>query len=314
MLSYIARRLVQLPLLLLFASLIVFSLMHLAPGDPVPLMLGDYADPEAQAALRHELGLDRPLPVQYVNWLWKAAHGDLGFSVANRQDVMGEIAARLPNTLVLAALAMVWAVVIAIPIGIISAVRQNSWADYLSMSFALGGVSIPSFVLALVLIFILSVRLRLFPISGGPAVTRDPVGAIKYLVLPALALGAYACGVIARMLRSCMVEVLHQDYILTARGKGLGRVRIYWRHALKNAFIPTMTVIGINFAYMLGGSVVIEQIFSLPGIGGYLMQAVLGRDFPVIQGISLCVALVFVFVNLATDILYSYLDPRIRYD
>ena len=314
MLSYIARRLVQLPLLLLFASVIVFSLMHLAPGDPVPLMLGDYADPEAQAALRHDLGLDRPLPVQYVNWLWKAAHGDLGFSVANRQDVLGEIVARLPNTLVLAALAMAWAVVIAVPIGIISAVRQNSWADYLSMSFALGGVSIPSFVLALVLIFILSVRLRLLPISGGPAVTRDPVGAIKFMILPALALGAYACGVIARMLRSCMVEVLHQDYILTAEGKGLGKLRIYWVHALKNAFIPTMTVIGINFAYMLGGSVVIEQIFSLPGIGGYLMQAVLGRDFPVIQGISLCVALVFVFVNLATDILYSYLDPRIRYD
>jgi peptide/nickel transport system permease protein len=288
--------------------------MHLAPGDPVPLMLGDYADPEAQAALRHDLGLDRPLPVQYINWLWKAAHGDLGYSVANRQDVLGEIVARLPNTLVLAALAMAWAVIIAIPIGIIAAVRQNSWVDYLTMSFALGGVSIPSFVIALVLIFVLSVQLRLIPISGGPAVTKDPAGAIKYLILPALALGAYASGVIARMLRSCMVEVLHQDYILTAKGKGLSKLRIYWRHALKNAFIPTLTVIGINFAYMLGGSVVIEQIFSLPGIGRYLMEAVLGRDFPVIQGISLCVALVFVFMNLATDILYSYLDPRIRYD
>jgi len=314
MLSYIARRLVQLPLLLILASIIVFSLMHLAPGDPVPLMLGDYADPEAQAALRHELGLDRPLPVQYLSWLWKAAHGDLGLSVANRQDVLGEIIARLPNTLVLAVLAMAWAVAIAIPIGIVSAVKQNSWIDYLSMSFALGGVSIPSFVLALLLVFVLAVHLRLLPISGGPAVTKDPLGAIRYLILPAIALGAQASGVIARMLRSCMVEVLHQDYILTARGKGVANLRIYWRHALKNAFIPTMTVMGINFAYMLGGSVVIEQIFSLPGIGGYLMQAVLGRDFPVIQGISLCVALVFIFMNLGTDILYSYLDPRIRYD
>jgi peptide/nickel transport system permease protein len=314
MLSYVARRLVQLPLLLLFASLIVFSLMHLAPGDPVPLMLGDYADAEAQAALRHELGLDRPLPVQYLSWLGNALRGDLGFSVANRQDVLGEIVARLPNTLALAALAMAWAVVIAIPIGIISAVRQNSWVDYLSMSFALGGVSVPNFVLALLLIFVLAVHLRVLPISGGPAVTKDPVGALKYLIIPALALGAGAAGVVARMLRSCMVEVLHQDYILTARGKGVSNRGIYWRHALKNAFIPTLTVLGINFAYMLGGSVVIEQIFSLPGIGGYLMQAVLGRDFPVIQGISLCVALVFIFVNLATDILYSYLDPRIRYD
>ncbi len=314
MLSYVARRLLQLPLLLVFASLIVFSLMHLAPGDPVPLMLGDYADPEAQAALRHELGLDRPLPVQYLSWLGNALRGDLGFSVANRQDVLGEIVARLPNTLALAGLAMAWAVVIAIPIGIIAAVRQNSWVDYLSMSFALGGVSVPNFVLALLLIFVLAVHLRVLPISGGPVVTKDPVGALKYLIIPALALGAGAAGVIARMLRSCMVEVLHQDYILTARGKGVGNRSIYWRHALKNAFIPTLTVLGINFAYMLGGSVVIEQIFSLPGIGGYLMQAVLGRDFPVIQGISLCVALVFIFVNLATDILYSCLDPRIRYD
>jgi len=314
MLSYVARRLLQLTLLLLFASLIVFSLMHLAPGDPVPLMLGDYADPEAQAALRHELGLDRPLPVQYLSWLGNALRGDLGFSVANRQDVFGEIIARLPNTLVLAALAMAWAVVIAVPIGIIAAARQNSWVDYLSMSFALGGISIPNFVLALLLIFVLVVHLRLLPISGGPAVTKDPAGAIKFLIIPALALGARASGVIARMLRSCMVEVLHQDYILTARGKGVSNRRIYWRHALKNAFIPTLTVLGINFAYMLGGSVVIEQIFSLPGIGGYLMQAVLGRDFPVIQGISLCVALVFIFMNLATDVLYSYLDPRIRYE
>jgi peptide/nickel transport system permease protein len=314
MVSYIARRLAQLPLLLLFASLIVFLLMHLAPGDPVPLMLGDYADPEAQAALRHELGLDRPLPVQYLSWLSNAVRGNLGFSVANRQDVRGEIMARLPNTLALAALAMAWAVVIAIPIGIISAVRQNSWVDYLSMGFALGGISIPNFVLALLLILVLAVNLQLLPISGGPAFTKDPVGALKFLIIPALALGARASGVIARMLRSCMVEVLHEDYILTARGKGIGNRSIYWRHALKNAFIPTLTVMGISFAYMLGGSVVIEQIFSLPGIGGYLMEAVLGRDFPVIQGISMCVALVFIFVNLATDILYSYIDPRIRYD
>jgi peptide/nickel transport system permease protein len=314
MFSYIARRLLQLPLLLLFASLIVFSLMHLAPGDPVPLMLGDYADPEAQAALRHELGLDRPLPVQYLGWLWDAVHGDLGFSVATRQDVLGEIVARLPNTLALALLAMSWAILVAVPIGIVAAVKQNSWVDYLTMGYALGGVSVPSFVLALLLIFVLAVHLRLVPISGGPSVTKDPVGALKYLIIPALALGAHASGVIARMLRSCMVEVLHQDYILTARGKGVGNLRIYWGHALKNAFIPTLTVIGINFAYMLGGSVVIEQIFSLPGIGGYLMQAVLGRDFPVIQGISLCVALVFIFMNLITDILYSYVDPRIRYD
>lgn len=314
MISYIARRLLQLPLLLLFASLIVFSLMHIAPGDPVPLMLGDYVTPETEAALRHELGLDRPLPIQYFSWLWDVAHGNLGFSVATRQSVSWEIMARLPNTLLLAIMAMAWAVAVAIPIGILAAVKQNSWVDYLSMTFALGGISIPNFTLAIFLILVLAVYLDLVPISGGPSVTKDPLGAVRFMIIPALALGAHAAGTVARMLRSSMVEVLNQDYILTARGKGLGNARIHWYHALKNAFIPALTVLSISFAYMLGGSIVIEQIFSIPGIGSYVMQAVFGRDYPVIQGISLCVAIIFIGTNLVTDILYSYIDPRIRYD
>ena len=314
MISYIARRLLQLPLLLVLTSLIVFSLMHIAPGDPVPLILGDYVTPEAEATLRRQLGLDRPLPVQYLSWIWNAVHGDLGFSVANRQSVLGEIMVRIPNTLLLAIMAMAWAVAIAIPVGILAAVKQNSWVDYLSMTFALGGISIPNFTLAIFLILVLAVYLDLVPISGGPSVVDDPVGAVRFMIIPALALGAHAAGTVARMLRSCMVEVLNQDYILTARGKGLGEARIHRHHALKNAFIPALTMLSISFAYMLGGSIVIEQIFSIPGIGGYMMQSVFTRDYPVIQGISLCVAIIFIATNLVTDILYCYIDPRIRYD
>lgn len=314
MVGYIVRRLLQLPLLLLVVSLVVFSLMHIAPGDPVPLMLGDYSSPEAQATLRRELGLDRPLPVQYVNWVWNAARGDLGFSVVSRQSVSRGMMHRLPNTLLLAVMGMAWAVVVGIPVGILAGAKQNSWIDHLSMTFALGGITIPNFVLAIFLILVLAVYLDLVPISGGPSVMKDALGAVRFLIMPALALGARSAGIVARMLRSCMVEVLNQDYIVTARSKGLGDVRIYWGHALKNAFIPTLTVIGVSFARMLGGSVVIEQIFSIPGVGGYLIQAVLGRDYPVIQGVSLCVAIIFVLTNLVVDILYSYLDPRIRYD
>jgi peptide/nickel transport system permease protein len=312
MIGYIGRRLLQLPLLLLFTSLIVFSLMHIAPGDPVPLMIGDVPSPESEAALRHELGLDRPLPVQFLTWLGNALRGNLGFSVATKRSIGKELTQRLPNTFLLAVTAMVWAVAIGIPVGIIAAVRQNTWIDHLLMTLALGGISIPSFSLAIFLILILAVALDMLPISGWVSLGEDPMGALRLLILPALALGARAAGIIARMLRSSMIEVLNEDYIVTARGKGLSSRRIYWHHGLKNAFIPTLTVLGISFAYMLGGSVVIEHIFSIPGIGSYLILGVFSRDYPVIQGVSLCVAVIFIAINLVTDILYSYVDPRIR--
>jgi peptide/nickel transport system permease protein len=314
MIGHVGRRLIQLPLLLLFTSMIVFSLMHIAPGDPVPMMIGDIVTPESEAALRRELGLDRPLPLQYVSWLWNATRGDLGHSVATKRSIAWELTQRLPNTFVLAVVAMVWAVAIGIPVGIIAAVKQNTWIDHLCMTFALGGISIPSFALAVFLILVLAVSLDLLPISGWPGLREDPAGSIRFLILPALALGARAAGTIARMLRSSMIEVLNEDYIVTARGKGLGNARVYWHHALKNALIPTVTVLGISFAYMLGGSVVIEHIFSIPGIGSYLILAVFARDYPVIQGVSLCVAVIFIAVNLVTDVLYGYIDPRIRYD
>jgi peptide/nickel transport system permease protein len=314
MVAYITRRLLQLPILLLLVSLIVFSLMSIAPGDPVPLMLGDYATKESIASLRHELGLDRPLSVQYLSWLGDAVRGDLGWSVQTRQDILWEIRVRIPNTLTLAVAAMSLALIVGIPVGIVAAVKQNTWVDYVSMTFALGALSIPSFVLAIFLIMVFAVYLHWLPISGSPSVLEDPTGAARAMILPCIALGARAAGGLARMVRSCMVEVLNEDYITTARGKGVRNFHIYLRHALKNAFIPVLTVIGINFAFMLGGSIVIEQIFSIPGIGGLMMRGVLGRDYPVIQGVSLVVAVIFVVVNLATDVLYSYLDPRIRYD
>ncbi len=312
--SYIVRRLFQVPLLLLLVSLIIFALMHVAPGDPVPLILGDYRTAESETALRHELGLDRPLPVQYTTWVGNALRGDLGKSVYNKQSVSTQIFYRIPNTLYLALLALIFALMVGIPTGILAAVRQNSWVDYLSMSVALSGVSVPNFVLAIYLILLIGVYLDLLPISGGPPVMQDPVGATRYLILPALALGAPTAGTVARLLRSSMVEILSKDYILVARGKGLTDSRVHWHHALKNALIPTVTVLGINFAYMLGGSVVIEQVFSLPGIGNYMMEAVFARDYPVIQGISLVVSVIFVATNLITDLSYSFLDPRIRYD
>ena len=314
MLGYLARRLIGLPVLLVLVSLIVFSLMHIAPGDPVLVILGDYYTPEGKEAITHELGLDRPLPVQYANWIRNAVHGDLGKSVANGQSVVREIAVRIPNTLLLATMAMAWGVVTGIPIGIVAGVKQNTWIDYASMTFALGGISIPSFVLALFLIFVFAIHLDLVPISGTPSVMDDPLEAVRLFVLPALALGTATTGGLARMLRSSMVEVMNQDYILTAKGKGLGNSRIHWHHALKNALIPTLTILGINYAYMLGGSVVIEQIFSIPGIGGYMVDSVLLRDYPVIQGITLVVAVIFIVANLVIDVLYSYVDPRIRYD
>ena len=275
MLGYLARRLIGLPVLLVLVSLIVFSLMHIAPGDPVLVILGDYYTPEGKEAITHELGLDRPLPVQYVSWIRNAVHGDLGKSVANRQSVLREISVRIPNTLLLATMAMAWGDVTGIPIGIVAGVKQNTWIDYASMTFALGGISIPSFVLALFLIFVFAIHLDLVPISGTPSVMDDPLEAVRLFVLPALALGTATTGGLARMLRSSMVEVMNQDYILTAKGKGLGNSRIHWHHALKNALIPTLTILGINYAYMLGGSVVIEQIFSIPGIGGYMVDSVL---------------------------------------
>lgn len=314
MAAYIVRRVLQLPLLLFLVSLIVFALMSMAPGDPVPLMLGEYATPTSVETVRHELGLDRPLPVRYLSWLADAVRGDLGWSIQTKQDILFEIRHRLPNTLAVAVAAMCLALVMGIPIGIGAAVKQNTWVDHLSMTFALGALSIPGFVLAIFLIMVFAVYLRWLPISGSPSVLVDPVGSAPALILPCVALGARSAGILARMTRSCMVEVLNEDYITTARGKGLRNLYIYLRHALKNAFIPVVTVAGIQFGFMLGGSIVMEQIFSIPGIGGLMMHAVEARDYPVIQGVSLVVAVMFVAVNLATDVLYSYLDPRIRYD
>jgi peptide/nickel transport system permease protein len=209
---------------------------------------------------------------------------------------------------------MMWGVITAVPIGIVAAVKQNTWIDYATMTFALGGISIPNFVLAIFLIFVLAIHLDLVPISGAPSVLDKPWEAVRLFIVPALALGTATTGAVARMLRSSMVEVMNQDYMVTAKGKGLGNYRIYWHHALKNALIPTLTILGINYASMLGGSVVIEQIFSIPGIGGYMVDSVLLRDYPVIQGISLVVAVIFIVANLVIDVLYSYVDPRIRYD
>ena len=313
MTKYMIRRLLQVPVVVFFISIIVFSLMHITPGDPVDLMLGDFYTAEDAAVLRHNLGLDRPLYVQYLSWVWGATHLDLGTSVYSLRPITEMILDRAPYTITLASLSMAVALLIAIPIGIIAASRHNTITDYLSMVVAMFGISIPNFALAVLLILTLAVWLDLLPISGPGDPVNDPLGSLRFYVMPVAALGTARVALFSRLLRSSMLEVLRQDYIRTSRAKGLSERIVLYRHALKNALIPVVTIVAISFAYALGGAVSIEFIFSLPGLGSLMLDALLWKDFPLIQGITFVTAFVFVIANLAADVMYALVDPRIRY-
>ncbi|MDB4897033.1 MAG: Glutathione transporter permease [Firmicutes bacterium] len=305
MLKYILRRLAGAIPVFLGVSVLVFLMVHMIPGDPVRYLLGEFATPEAEATLRAQMGLNDPLPLQYLHYLSRVITGDLGTSLITRVSVSAELTNRVPLTLTLAALSMLIGLVGGMLAGVIAAIRQNTVLDYGVMSLALIGISAPSFWIALVLMYVFAFRLSLFPVSG--------YSGIHSLILPACTLGALTAGSIARMTRSSLLEVLRQDFVRTARAKGLPQRLVVFKHALKNALLPVTTLVGLQFGGLLGGSVITETVFALPGVGSYAIQAIGQRDFPVIQSVVLFSAVVFVCANLAVDLLYGYLDPKIRY-
>lgn len=306
MTGYLLRRLAQvLPVALLVATL-VFSLIHLIPGDPVALMLGDGARAADVEALRHQLGLDQPLWKQYVGFLTGLARGDLGASLHYGKPVTTLLAEHFPATLELALAGMLVALLLALPLGILAALHRDGWIDHVSRFFALLGVSVPNFWLGPVLILLFAIHWNLLPVSGR--------GGVLSLVLPAITLGTALAGLLTRMVRSSLAEELEKPYMVTARAKGLHRHRAVLIHAMKNGLIPVITVIGLQFGALLTGAIITETIFSWPGLGRLLIQAIRLRDYPLVQGGVLLIAVTYVLVNLLTDLLYAWLDPRIRYE
>ena len=313
MLRFILRRILLSIPVCFGISVVVFLLIHLVPGDPARVMLGLQATDETVAAIREELGLNRPLPVQYVDWAWHLLQGDLGESYLTGESVFGAVVGRMPATLTLTVAAFVTSLLIAVPIGIISGTRPYSRTDYGAMVFSQLGIAIPEFWLGIMLILVFSLYLGWVPPSGYVSLMEDPVSWLKHLVLPAVTVGVVNAAVLTRFLRSSVLEVMHQDYVRTARAKGVVERRVILLHALKNALIPTVTVIGLQFAFMLGGVVVVEVIFAWPGVGRLALDAISRRDYPMVQGAVLAVTITFVLINLLVDVLYAYLDPRIKY-
>jgi len=313
MLAYLVKRLLSLIPVLFGISLVSFILIHLVPGDTVSVILGTNTTAVSAAALRAAFGLDRPAPVQYITWLGGLLHGDFGQSFITGQPILGTIMSRLPATAELTIAALLLSLCIALPAGIIAAIRQYSVADYAGTTVSLLGLSLPSFWLATILTILFSVVWHVLPPSGFVAITTDPVGNLRDLILPTVTLGTGLAAVVMRYTRSAMLEVVRQEYIKTARIKGLPERMIIAKHALKNALMPIVTIIGLQTAYLLGGVVIIEQIFDWPGIGKLMLNAVYQRDYPLVQGVILVIAVLFVLINLVVDILYAYLNPRIRY-
>ena len=304
--AFLLRRLLlTIPVVWVVVTL-VFGFIHLVPGDPVAQMLGEGAAVTEVERLRSELGLDRPVWEQYLTYLGGLVRGDLGVSFRNQQTVASAIAERYPATIQLAAAAIVFSLLLAIPLGVLAAVGRRTVADRTVGIFTLLGVSLPNFVLGPLLILFFSIQLGWLPVSGS--------GSMFHLILPAVTLGGAMAAIATRMVRSSMLEEIHQDYVRTARSKGLSRGRVLFRHALRNGMIPIITVIGIQLGNLLAGAVVTETIFSWPGLGQLLIQAINARDYPLVQGCVLAIALTYIGVNLFTDVCYSIVDPRVRYD
>jgi peptide/nickel transport system permease protein len=330
---YLGRRLLELIPVFFGVLLVVFAIAHLTPGDPALVMLGERATPEAIERLRDELGLDEPLHVQFFRYMGRVVRGDLGESIQSDERVIVELGQRFPATVELTLAAMMIASIVGMLTGAIAAARQNSWFDGTSMVVALFGFSMPIFWLGIMMILLFAATLGWFPISGRLDFTIDlarrtnlyvldglisgnwaAVGsALRHLVLPAVTLSTVPLAIIARMTRSSLLEVLRQDYVRTARAKGVAEARVVTRHALRNAAIPVVTVIGLNVGSLLGGAILTETIFAWPGVGRLVVDAIFARDYPLVQGAVLVIALIFVVVNLLVDLSYAYLDPRIRY-
>ncbi len=307
MTAYIIRRLFMTIPILLGVATIVFALMFVVPGDPARMLMGQHGDEATLAAIRHEMGLDRPLYVQYAKFIGRLAKGDLGMSYRQKRPVSTIIAERLPATAKLALASMIIAVIFGIAAGIIAAVFRNGILDWLVMVFSLTGISTPVFWLGMMLILLFASGMGWFPVGG-----YGRNGDLRHIFLPAISLAAISTGYIARMMRSSMLEIIGRDYIRTARAKGLAEHVVILRHALRNAFIPVITVIGLNFAALLGGAVATETVFAWPGLGRAAVDAIRVRDLPVVEGCVIFLAFIFVVANLLVDLSYAWLDPRIR--
>ncbi|HEU5191069.1 MAG TPA: ABC transporter permease [Methylomirabilota bacterium] len=307
----VRRLLATIPVLLLVSGG-VFLLIHLTPGDPIDAMMAESVDATVKENLRRELGLDRPLYLQYVSWMGRVLQGDLGRSIRNREPVIENVGRRIRPSLQLAGLAMTISLLIAVPVGVLSAARRNGPVDRAGATFALFGICMPNFLLALLLIFLFGVRLRWLPISGYVDPLEEPWDGLRSLVLPAVTLGLALAAVVTRTLRASMLEALAEDYVRTARAKGLSEGAVIRSHVLKNALIPVVTVLGLQLGTLIGGAVITEYVFALPGVGRLVVDAVFARDYPLVQGVVLLIAVGFILSNLAVDLLYGWIDPRIR--
>jgi ABC-type dipeptide/oligopeptide/nickel transport system permease component len=303
--QYIIRRLIQSVGLVIGVSIVAFVLVRLIPGDPARFMLSESASPEQVAAKRSELGLDRPLPVQYAIFLGKAVRGDLGVSLFYGQSTVRVLLDHLPATLLLTGAALGFALAVAIPMGVLSAVKRDTVWDYLGMGVALAGQSVPAFWLGLMLVLVFSVYWQILPSSG--------MGGLKHLILPAVTLGAYLMSLSTRLVRSGLLDILHEDYVRTARAKGLTGRQVVYGHAMRNMLIPLVTVLGLQLGTLLGGAVITETIFAWPGVGTTIYTAINARDYPLIQAAVLMLSVFFVAINLGIDLLYAVIDPRIRH-
>ena len=309
----VLRRLVAIVPVLLLVTAGVFALIHLTPGDPIDAMMAESVDATVKATLRKQLGLDQPIHVQYAVWMGRLLHGDLGRSIRNQEPVIENVRRRIRPSLQLAAFAMAISLVVAFPVGILSAARRNTPVDRVGTTFALFGICMPNFLIALLLIFLFGVTLRWLPISGYVDPFEEPLDGLRSLLLPAITLGLALAAVITRTLRSSMLEALAEDYVRTARAKGLSEWRVIRGHVLKNALIPVVTVLGLQLGTLIGGAVITEYVFALPGVGRLVVDAVFARDYPLVQGVILLIAVGFILSNLLVDLLYGWIDPRIRY-
>lgn len=312
MFRYIIQRILFMVPVALLVSFMTFMLIHLVPGDPARVLLGEEATPQTVAALQHQLGLDKPIHLQFVFWFWQALHGNLGDSIQLQQPVTQALLQRVPVTLELGLASLLYSLALAIPLGVYSATHRNSWLEWLVNISSLVGTAIPGFVLALLLIFVFAVAVRIFPPGGYAPFIDDPTSNIRDLILPMVALGTAAVAVNLRQIRASMVEVLEQDYVRTARAKGLSERRVNYLHALRNSLIPLLTIVGLQIGSILGGAVVVETIFLWPGVGKLAVDSIFSKDYPVVQGVVLLVAFSYMLVNLLVDISYVFLDPRIR--
>ena len=314
MLGYVLKRILMTVPVMLVVALFVVLLLRLAPGDPAAVIAGDYATAEDVARIRDQLGLSEPIAVQFATWVGQLLQGDLGTSIFSNKPVVTLIGQRIEPTILLATTTILFSIAVAVPLGTLAAFRSGSWIDRLVMLFSVGGFSIPVFVLGYILIYVFALNLHVLPVQGYRSPFEDGlVPFLRHITLPTVTLSVIFIALIARMTRASVIEVLEEDYIRTARAKGQSEVKVLMRHALRNAAVPIVTVIGIGIALLIGGVVVTESVYNIPGLGRLVLDAVLARDYPIIQGLILFFSFIYILLNLLIDLTYTFLDPRIRY-